>query len=61
MLYITILRLAQGADKVFITTDLPDACYPHIEPLQLTFTTARGSAEKYCETHFPDVPIKEVL
>lgn len=61
MISITIVQMRHATDKVYITTDLPDGTHPYTGTLDLTFNVAKGTAKEYCEKHFPNVPIKEIL
>ena len=48
---VTIIK-TNGADKVFLKTDLPGAVYPFEEPLKLYFEVAMGGGEDYVLKHF---------
>lgn len=61
LLSISIVRLRNSPDRVFIETDLPAETYPFNTHLDLSFTVAKGAAEDYCKRHFPDVPIKAIV
>lgn len=39
-------------DRVILVTDIFDPCHDE-EKLELTFTTPRGAAKGYVESHFP--------
>lgn len=55
---IVVIRLRDAADKVTILTDLPSAVWPYAASNYLNFDAAKDTAEAYCATHFPGVPIE---
>lgn len=47
----------RGADKVYMETDLPEACWPYDGTLSIRFDVAEGRGEEYIKTHFPQIPV----
>lgn len=56
----TVIQQRQGADIVSLRTDLPEACHPYKESLDLEFRCAKGKGVLYLITHFPDVVIEHI-
>lgn len=55
-----VLRTSHGPDKIYLYTDLPAATFPFDEDvhLDLSFTAARGTGEKYLSDNLPDIPVE---
>ena len=60
MLHITDIMIlkSDGADELYITTDLPSGEYPFNGFAAVKMRLAKGTAEDYCRMHFADVPVK---
>ena len=62
ILSITIVR-NDGADRVFLKTDLPPCIHPFDDPdnsPSMSFEVARGRAESYVAAHFQSVPVSVI-
>lgn len=56
LLSATVLK-GNGADKILIKTNLPEACWPYQGNLHLQFSAAAGSGINYVFEHFGLTPM----
>lgn len=57
---IEVITTKIGMDRIFLTTNKPEPCYPFKGNLTVSFPVARGTWREYIEENFPGVPFNEV-
>lgn len=50
-----VIILSNGADEVFLYTDLPEGTWPYNGKLTLRFSVAKDCGREYMLQHFPNV------
>lgn len=52
------MRLAHGADILYLETDCPEGCWPYEGKATLEMRIARGQGEEYCRQNLPEIPLE---
>lgn len=55
---ILILRSSYGPDRVILHTDITSAQWPFNGTQDFYADVAREHGEEFCETNFPNIPVK---
>lgn len=52
---ITIVRIKNHTDKIYLNTNLPSGVYPFKGNCYLTFEVAEGTGIEYCKKNFSEI------
>lgn len=58
--FIEIWENSDGADKIFLHTDLPPTTLPRQKTVVLTFHVTCNEGANYVKEHFPGIPYEVV-